>query len=490
MNPWGAIRYTKDRATAYKLFIGGKWVESSSKKTFDVTNPADNKLVGRVQRASPDDAIKAIDSAYKAKSIISEMPVVERIDLLKRVHDQVVKHKNDLVDMIVKEAGKPVSVAEGEVKATYERLKFACEEAKAFRGEYIPGDIVPDTVNKFAIVEKKPRGVVLAISCFNYPLYISVAKIAPAIVSGNAVVLKSSSDDPICSLMFARLADLAGIPKGVLNVVTGSSSEIGDIMVKDWRVNMISFTGSCAVGKHIADIAGMKRLHLELGGKCPAIVLDDADLDLTVKEVLSGSLKFSGQRCDSISRVLVTEGIAKHFIKKALKEIKKWKMGDPKQKSTKIGPLINKWALEKVELLVDDAVEKGAKLLIGGKKKGSYYYPTILDHVNENMRIAWEETFGPVVTIMRVKDDKEALRLANKSKFGLDACVFTKDVNKAVKIARQLEDGAVTINAHPSHGLGNFPFGGDKESGIGREGLNYSIDEMTKLHTIVFTKVR
>ncbi len=290
--------------------------------------------------------------------------------------------------------------------------------------------------------------------------------------------------------MFARLAELAGMPKGVFNVVAGSSSEIGDLMVSDKRVNMISFTGSTYVGKHIADIAGMKRLHLELGGKGPAIVLEDADLDLVVKECLTGALKFSGQRCDAISRVIIVDRVANDFVEIILKGIKRWKIGSPRNRKTKIGPLINKKAIEKVEVLVKEAVEKGAKILYGGKKKGLYYYPTVLDNVNQNMRIAWEETFGPVVTIIRVKDEKEALKVANQSNYGLDACVFTRDIEKAISIARNLEDGSVTINAHPSHGLGNFPFGGDKDSGIGREGLNYSIDEMTKLHTIVFTKIR
>ncbi len=490
MGPWSEIRFTKDGKRVYKLFIGGKWVKSSNNKTFDVKNPATDKLVARVQKATPDDALRAIESAHKTKSLISEMPAVQRIELLEKIHELVLKYKKDLVDMIVQEAGKPVVYAEGEVKATAERLHFAAEEAKTFQGEYIPGDITPDTVKKFAIVSRKPRGVVLAISSFNYPLYISIAKVAPAIASGNSVVLKSASDDPICTLMFARLAELAGMPKGVFNVVAGSSSEIGDLMVSDKRVNMISFTGSTYVGKHIADIAGMKRLHLELGGKGPAIVLEDADLDLVVKECLTGALKFSGQRCDAISRVIIVDRVANDFVEIILKGIKRWKIGSPRNRKTKIGPLINKKAIEKVEVLVKEAVEKGAKILYGGKKKGLYYYPTVLDNVNQNMRIAWEETFGPVVTIIRVKDEKEALKVANQSNYGLDACVFTRDIEKAISIARNLEDGSVTINAHPSHGLGNFPFGGDKDSGIGREGLNYSIDEMTKLHTIVFTKIR
>ncbi len=249
---------------------------------------------------------------------------------------------------------------------------------------------------------------------------------------------------------------------------------------------MISFTGSTAVGKHIASIAGMKKLHLELGGKSPAVVLEDAELESAVKECAAGALKFSGQRCDALSRILVVESVADEFAKRMVNEVRGWKVGNPKEPDTKIGPLINEAGMQKVEGLVKDAVSKGAKLLMGGKRNGMFYEPTVLDRVTEKMDIAWQETFGPVVSIMRVKDMEDALRIANGSSYGLDASVFTQDVDKAVYLARNIESGSVTINGSPAHGVGNFPFGGDKDSGIGREGLNYSIDEMTKLHTIVF----
>jgi len=483
MNVWKPI--FRERKT-YRMFIDGKWTDAEKKETFEVRNPYNGELVGKVPKASKQDAEKAINAAWKARDLIGEMETIQRIELLEKLSEMVWKYREDLVEILIQEAGKPRTYAEGEVKAAAERLHAAAEEVKTMRGEFIPGDQAPGTSGRIAMVTRKPVGVVLAISPFNYPLFISISKIAPALAAGNSVVCKAASDDPICMLMFARLAELAGIPKGVLNVITGGGGEIGDFLVSHPKVNMISFTGSTFVGKRIAKLAGMKKMHLELGGKSPALVLEDADLDLAVKECVAGALKFSGQRCDALSRILVVEKVADEFVDKVVKEVKKWKMGDPKDRKTLIGPLINERAVQKVDGLVKDAISKGAKLLTGGKRKGLFYEPTVLDRVTLEMDIAWQETFGPVVTIIRVKDWKEALRVANQSNYGLDASIFTRDISKAIRIARKLQDGSVTINGHPAHGLGLFPFGGDKDSGIGREGINYSIEEMTKLHTIVF----
>jgi acyl-CoA reductase-like NAD-dependent aldehyde dehydrogenase len=487
-NVWDAIRFSGSGGQAvYRMYINGKWVESSDKKTFEVRNPSNGSVVGLVQKATKDDALRAVDAAWNSKSVIGGMDAVERIELLEKIKDLVSEHKDEMVSMLIKEAGKPRGYAEGEVKATIERLHCAAEEAKTMYGEYIPGDLVEGTSKKFAIVSRKPVGVVLAICPFNYPLFISVSKIAPALASGNSVVCKAASDDPVTLLMFTRLAELAGVPKGVLNVMTGGGGEIGDLLATHPKIGMISFTGSTEVGKHIASVAGMKRLHLELGGKSPAIVLEDADLDLAVKECAAGALKFSGQRCDALSRIIVIEKVANKFVDGMKKEIKNWKMGDAEKADTKIGPLINDSALQKVDSLVKDAARKGAKLVAGGRSSGLFYEPTILDKVKKNMDIAWKETFGPVVAIMRVKTVEDALEMANASDYGLDASIFTQDIDKAIYLAKNTESGSVTINASPAHGVGNFPFGGDKDSGIGREGLNYSIDEMTKLHTIVFS---
>ena len=489
-NVWKPVR-SAGKVPEYRMLINGKWVKATGGKTFEVRDPADGSLVGKVPYGLKKDADSAIEAAWNARSSMVGMDVCDRVELLDRMSELLKERKRDFLKVLVREAGKPIKYAEGEVKATIARLHLAAEEARKFTDQYIPGELVPGKRSRFAIVQRKPMGVVLAISPFNYPLFISISKVAPAIAGGNSVVLKAASDDPITPIMFGRVAELAGVPKGGLNVITGSGSEIGDFMVSHTKVDMISFTGSSSAGKRIASKAGMKRMHLELGGKGAAIVLQDADLELAAKECLSGALKFSGQRCDSLSRILVESKVADRFVRLLVRGARTWKVGPTNNPKTTIGPLINRGALEKVSGLVEDAREKGARVKLGGKKvKGLYYAPTVLDKVNAGMRIAWEETFGPVVTVIRVKDLEHAIEMANRSQYGLDSSVFTKDIDKGLKVARALEDGSVTINGHPAHGLGNFPYGGNKDSGMGREGIGFSLEEMTKRDTIVFALKR
>jgi len=471
----------------YKMLIGGKWVKSSSKATQDVYSPIDNAVIAKVQRATVKDADKAVKAAYDARDKIGKMPAVDRAKMLTEIGELIYDYFDLFVDLIIEDAGKPKNVAKGEVTATAERFKYAAEEAKQITGESMLGDTVPWHKEKVGMVMRQPLGVVLAISPFNYPLFIASAKIAPALAAGNSVVCKPASSDPLAVMYLARLIQEAGIPDGAFNVITGSGGEIGDFLSGDKRVRMISFTGSSSVGERIAKIAVFQKLHLELGGKAPALVLADADLNIAAKQCISGAYKFSGQRCDAISRILVEKKVADRFVKKLLVEAKKWKMGDPAEAGVKIGPLIDARAVAKVDSLVKDAKKKGAKVLLGGKEAGgNYYEPTMLDKVTTKMKIAWEETFGPVAAVIRVKDYEEAISIANQSEFGLDASVFTQDVDKALDAGMQLEDGTVNINAAPAHGIGNFPFGGDKDSGMDREGIKFSVDEMTKVHTIVF----
>jgi glyceraldehyde-3-phosphate dehydrogenase [NAD(P)+] len=379
-----------------------------------------------------------------------------------------------------------MSNATGEVTASLNRVKMTMEEARSIFGEYVPGDWSEDTMAKFALVIHEPLGVIACVTPFNYPLFSVIAKVIPAIVSGNTVVVKPASDDPIVALLLARVLQEAGVPDGVVNVITGSGGRVGDHLVSHDHVRMITLTGSTEVGKHVATLAGMKKMHLELGGKGAAIVAADADLPLAAKKVLEGCLKYSGQRCDAISRVFVEESVADRFMELLVKELDMWKMGDPRDKNHSLGPLINPKAAERVQSLVDDAVSKGASLVSGGKHSRSYFEPTILDFVPRQARIASEETFGPVATVMRVKDVDEAINRTNESKFGLDSCVFTANLYTAWKVAKALEEGSVSINDAPAHGVGYFPFGGNKDSGLGREGVGYSIDEMTRIKTIQF----
>ncbi len=468
----------------YKILINGKWTGSSTKETFKVFNPADGSEIAEVQKASKIDAEKAIKAAFDSREK-ANMPAFQRACILNKMASLLEKHSDEFIDIICKESGKTKSLAKGEVHASIERLRLAAEEAKALRGEIIDADVVSDKKDR-ALIIRQPLGVVLAITPFNYPLFTAISKIAPAIAAGNSLVIKPASADPICLLMFGRIMEKAGMPDGTVNIITGSGAEIGDFMSAHPDIDMVSFTGSSAAGKHLADIAGMKKLHLELGGKAPALVLEDADLDLAAKECLIGSLKFAGQRCDAISRILVVEKVADQFVKKIMEGFKEWKFGDPRKDDTVVGPLINESAAKRVELLVKDAVEKGAMLICGGKRhEHGYFEPTVIDYVNKDMKLAWEETFGPVVTIIRVKNYEEAIKLSNESNYGLDSCIFTKDIDKALDAGQRLECGSVHINAHPTHGVGLFVFGGDKDSGIGRQGIKHSAESMTKLHTIV-----
>ncbi len=474
----------EDGLPKFKMYIDGNWIFTG--EAIDVDTPIDNSIVARVAKAGGREIEAAIDAAYEKRKHSRDIPVIEKLEIFQKARELLLKHKTDVASTIVVELGKPLKAAESEVIATAERLELAMEEVRKIAGEYIPGEFVKDTIGKFAIVIREPLGVVAAIAPFNYPLYIAAAKIIPALASGNTVVAKPSTDTPLTLLLFARILESAGVSAGCLNVVIGGGREVGDLLITDEKISMISFTGSTEVGKRIASLAGMKKRHLELGGKAAAIVLEDADLDLAVKKCVEGALKNSGQRCDAISRILVCEKIADLFVAKALKEVEEWKIGDPRDKEIRIGPLTNEAAVKKVDRLVKDAIAKGATLLAGGKFEKCYYYPTVLDHVPLNADIAWEETFGPVLTIIRVKNLDEAIEIANQSKYGLDSAIFTTNLFHAWKAAKYLQVGEIAINDAPAHGVGNFPFGGIKESGVGREGLGYSIDEMTTIKTIVF----
>jgi glyceraldehyde-3-phosphate dehydrogenase [NAD(P)+] len=476
----------KSGVPEFRLFVGGKWVPSPSGKTLAIDSPADDSVVARVQAATAKDVATAVGAASAARKSIRDIPAIERIEILNRARHIMEARQDDFVKTMVLEAGKPLTSAMGEVRSSLNRIKMTMEEARSIFGEYIPGDWSEDTMAKFALVIHEPLGVIACITPFNYPLFSVVAKVIPAIVAGNTVVVKPASDDPLVALLLCRVLQEAGVPEGVVNAVTGSGKEVGEALVTDERVTMITLTGSTEVGRRIASLAGMKKLHLELGGKGAAVVAADADLSLAAKKVLEGSLKYSGQRCDAVSRVFVEEEVADRFVKVVLQELPQWKLGDPGDQEHNMGPLINAKAAEHVQSLVDDAVGNGAKLLSGGRRKGNYFEPTVLDSVPPRARIASEETFGPVVTIMRVGSIADAIERVNESRYGLDSCVFTSSFYTAWRVAKALEEGTVTVNDAPAHGVGYFPFGGNKDSGVGREGVGYSIDEMTRIKTIQF----
>ncbi|MGC8601487.1 MAG: aldehyde dehydrogenase family protein [Thermoprotei archaeon] len=470
----------------FKMFIGGQWVRSSG-GTQVVDSPHDGSVVARVQNGTLDDVEKAMQWVSGEGKKIRDIPAIDRILIFQKARDILKEHKEEIARALVLEGGKTIRSAKGEVDATAQRLMLTMEEARKIYGEYIPGDWAEDTVGKMGLAIREPEGVVAAISPFNYPLYIASAKVIPALLSGNSVVAKPASDTPISLLLFARVLQEAGIPAGSLNVLTGPGGKLGDAIVSDERVNMVTFTGSTEVGIHVNNVMGLKKRHLELGGKGIAIVLKDADLDLAARKIVEGNLSNAGQRCDAIATVLVEKEVAGQLIAKIIDNEKKWTLGNPMDTATDMGPLINEGAAKRVESLVQDAVQKGAKLVLGGHRNGCYFEPTVLIDVPLDARIVNEETFGPVLVVITVKDVNEALEIAKKPKYGLDSCVFTNNFYNMWRVAKSLDVGEVTINDNPKHGVGYFPFGGKKLSGLGREGIGYSIDEMTHLKTIVFS---
>ena len=474
---------SKNGSLDFKMLLDGEWF--SLDERIEVRSPIDGNLIATVPSSSEREADRAVESSYANRNLIRTIPAVKKIDIFQHVRELLLQNMDSFATILTLEAGKPRSSAEGEVKATAERLKLTPDEYGKIRGEHIPGDWSDETIGTSADVLREPLGVVLAIAPFNYPLYITATKVIPALLASNSVVVKTSSKDPLAFLMFGRLLEEAGIPKGTLNIITGRGP-IGERLALNEKVNMLTFTGSTEVGKKLARLAGLKTLHMELGGKGCAIVLADADLELAATEAVKGSLSYSGQRCDAVSRVFVEEAIAASFVNRVLKEVETYKMGDPRDPSMNLGPLIDHAAVERVHGLVLDALERGADLLTGGRHEGNYYHPTVLDNVPFDAKIMWDETFGPVIPIGHVKDVDEAIELANRSRYGLDSCVFTNNINLARKVAKRLEEGELTVNAAPRHGVGYYPFGGNKDSGIGREGIGYSIEEMTRLKTIVY----
>jgi len=469
----------------FKSFIGGEWVTSSTGKVFPLKSPIDGEVIAYVQSCSEDDMLRAIKAAKSGQRGIRDIAAIERIEIFRQAAQMMKARMDDFVRTLIVEAGKTREDATGEVRATIDRMLLTMEETRKIFGEYIPGDWSDDTRGKVALVIHEPVGVVGAIGSFNYPLYIPAAKLIPALLAGNSVVVKPSSADPISQLLLAKILEECIIPPACLNVVTGPGA-LGSLLASSEDVRMLSFTGSTETGRMLFRNSTIKPLHLELGGKGIAIVLDDCDLKLAAERCVMGALKNAGQRCDAISLILVMESVADQFISNVLKEVDKWIVGDPRIPEVKLGPLINTVQVERVRELVEDALNKGAKLLRGGRYFGCYFEPTVLDYVPRTARIMWEETFGPVVTIARIRNEDEALEISSHIKYGLDSAIFSNNFYRIWKIAKRLEVGGVTINDLPRHGVGYFPFGGVKDSGIGREGIGYSIDEMTVLKTIVF----
>jgi glyceraldehyde-3-phosphate dehydrogenase (NADP+) len=464
----------------YKYYCMGKWLSSKSGKLLSIYNPHNNEIVGNVQACTKEEADEMSRIARENVSCWEDTPLNQRATILRKAADLMIKWSEPLGTLLMKEIGKPIKSAISEIKRTADIFYATAESSFQFAGETIFGDALKGfTKEKISMTYRVPLGVVLCIGPFNYPFNLTGSKIAPALMAGNSVIVKPPSQGAITTLYYGIIMEKAGIPPGVFNIITGRGSEIGDYLVAHPQIDMISFTGSSETGKNISKIAGMKPLLLELGGKDAAIVLDDANLDLTVNSIVPGAFSFSGQRCTAVKRVLPMPGVADKLIDQVTEETKKLSIGDPAKNNT-IGPLISSKQCDYVQGLIDDALNKGATLKCGNKREGNIMWPTVLDHVTTDMRIAWEEPFGPVLPFIRIYSAEEAIEITNKSEYGLQAMIFTENIDLAFNIAQELDVGTVQINGKSERGPDHFPFLGTKSSGMGTQGIKYAIEAMSR----------
>ena len=463
-----------------KMLICGEWVDT--KRKIEVANPFNQELIDTVPVATIEHVRDAIAAAEEYDFNLTAW---KRYEILNTFCQLLNEHKDEFIQLISKESGKPIKESIIEVERSYQTFLISSEEAKRINGEIIPVDALRGMPEKMGLVIKEPIGVVVAITPFNYPLALVAHKIGPAIAANNPVILKPSSLTPLTAIKMAELLLEAGLPKKMLHVVTGDSREIGDELTLNPVVQKITFTGSVPVGKAICKKIGMKKVSMELGGNDPLIILKDADIEEAVPCAVNGAFGNNGQRCTSVKRIIIQDSIADQFIRLFVKKTKELIVGNQMDSSTDIGPLITEKAAIKIEDAVNNAISNGAKLLCGSKREGTIYWPTVLDHVDPVCPIVTEETFGPVAPFIRVKSFDEAINVANCTNYGLQSGIFTNNLKKAIEAAKRIQAGAVIINNVPGFRADHLPFGGVKDSGIGREGIKYAIDEMTRLKTVV-----
>lgn len=475
----------------YKNLIGGQWVGAESGKLIEITSPVDGQLVGKVGAMSKEEVDNVMRAARDAQKAWKAIPVNKKAEMLHKAAEILESKVDSFADIMMREVAKDRASAESEVLRTADFIRFTADTAKNITGESLPGESFPGFKrDKISVVTREPLGVVLAISPFNYPVNLSASKIAPALIAGNTVVLKPATQGSISALYLVRAFQEAGLPDGVLNTITGRGSEIGDYAVTHPEINFVNFTGSTEVGKRISSITTMVPVLMELGGKDAAIVLDDADLELAAKNIVAGAFSYSGQRCTAVKRILVVDKVADKLVALLKEKIQKLKVGNPLEGDVTIVPLIDSKAADFVEELIKDSLDKGASMIVGdGKREGNLIYPTLFDNITTDMRLAWEEPFGPVLPIIRVNDADEAIKIANESEYGLQSSVFTQDINKAFYVADKLEVGTVQVNNKTERGPDHFPFLGVKASGLGTQGIRYSIEAMSRPKAVVINLI-
>lgn len=467
---------------ARPFLSGGHWHQSATTAT--VRNPFTGQQIADVCQAGQGEAAAAVQATVEAASVMRDLPAHTRATFLHKIAASLQARQEEVSRTITTEAGKPISDARREVDRAIQTFTIAAEEAKRIGGEIIPFDSSPGMESYLGIVRRFPIGPILGITPFNFPLNLVAHKVAPALAAGNPILIKPAPQTPLTALLLGEIAVEAGVPPGALNVVP-CDNQVAEQLVVDPRFKLLSFTGSAAVGWMLKAKCGKKKVVLELGGNAGVIVEPDADLDWAVQRCATGGFGYAGQTCISVQRIFVHQSIVDMFTTKLLMQVARLRAGDPTEESTVVGPLIDQGAASRVEEWIGEAVAQGARLLLGGKRQGSVVEATVLTHVTPTMKVSCQEVFGPVVTVTPYQQIEEALMALNSSEYGLQAGVFTKDVTRLFHAFQKLEVGAVLANEIPTFRADHMPYGGVKDSGIGREGVRYAIEDMTEPRLLV-----
>jgi glyceraldehyde-3-phosphate dehydrogenase (NADP+) len=464
------------------MLIAGRWVEATTASP--IRNPYNQEVLAEVCLAGEAEVEEAVRAAVSAFTVSRKLPAHARSAALQKIAGEVTARKEDFARCLSAESGKPITDARREVGRAITTFTIAAEEAKRIPGEVVPLDITPGTDHHVGLSRRVPIGPILGITPFNFPLNLVAHKVAPALAVGNPIVLKPAPQTPLTSLTLGEVILMAGLPAGMVSILPCTNA-VAERMVTDERFKMVSFTGSAAVGWMLKGKAGKKRVVLELGGNAGVIIEPDADLDHAADRCAVGGYVYSGQTCISVQRIYAHESVYQAFLDKLVQRVGALKPGNPAEDQTVIGPLIDEGAAKRVEAWVNEAVAGGAKLRVGGKRKGSVVEATVLTDVTPEMKVSCQEVFGPVVTVTPYVKFDDALAGINDSPYGLQAGVFTKDLKKAFQAYRDLDVGTVLINEIPTFRADHMPYGGVKDSGLGREGLRYAIDEMTEIKLLV-----
>jgi len=470
----------------YKLFIDGQWVEGGP--SLEVRNKYNNELIAALPTARREDVDAAIAAAEQAAPEMAKMPAFKRAEILQRAAGLINAQREDFAKTIAAEAGKALKFSRAEVDRAISVFSLAAEEAKRIHGETIPLDAVPAGEGYFGFWTRRPVGVIAAISPFNFPLNLVAHKVAPAIAAGNSLVLKPASTTPLTAVKLCQVLETAGLPSGAINLVIGSGSMVGEWLITDPRVAKITFTGSPPVGEHILSVAGIKKVTLELGNNSPVIIAPDADLDWVARRCAVGAYYNSGQVCISVQRIYSQIEVYEPFAEKFVRTSEAMVVGDPLDERVDVGPMIDHSEVERIDSWVQEATKSGAQVLTGGKIEGNIYSPTVLANVSPSMKVVAEEAFAPVVSVIACDDFEGALEQAGETTYGLQVGVFTRDIDRILNAVQHLNFGGVIVNDTPVFRADHMPYGGNRQSGLGREGVRFAIEEMTNIQMVAIRR--